>query len=70
MQSALQLLSPQLINLQNYLGLSRRGCYLVEQIDSALDMDIRLSVTRRNWWVKDIIRIFNSWNGDCAGCLD
>lgn len=57
MQSALQLLSPQLINLQNYLSLSRRGCYLVEQIDSALDMDIRLSVTRRNWWVKDIIRI-------------
>ena len=57
MQSALQLLSPQLINLQNYLGLSRRGYYLVGQIDSALDMDIRLSVTRRNWWVKDIIRI-------------
>ena len=57
MQSALQLLSPQLIILHNYLGLSRRGCYLVEQIDSALDMDIRLSVTRRNWWVKDIIRI-------------
>lgn len=57
MQSALQLLSPQLINLQNYLDLSRRGCYLVGQIDSALDMDIRLSVTRRNWWVKDIIRI-------------
>ena len=28
-----------------------------EFIDSALDMDIRLSVTRRNWWVKDIIRI-------------
>ena len=57
MQNALRLLSPRLINLQNFLGLSRRGCYSVEQIDAVLDMDIKLSVMGRNWWAKDIIKM-------------
>lgn len=33
------------------------GLLFGRQIDAVLDMDIRLSVMRRNWWAKDIIKM-------------